>query len=153
MSANSFKAFGFNYLIMEEQYCGDLTPYLMVATNICYDVCPERYYNNDTSMECTPCSVDCYNCTTNGNGSCTLCNATYDFRVFNNVTLRCDPLPGYYNPAASSSVALPCNNATCLTCTSLTACTSCHPAFYLSGTTCVACMANCLNCTSATNCF
>jgi len=138
---------------MQYTYCGDLTPFLMVVNSTCYDVCPERYYDDSTVFECQPCLYDCYYCNTTGNGKCTVCNDTIDFRVFNNVTKRCVALPGYYDDGLSHNVALPCNNASCLTCSSLTHCLSCYPAQYLaSNFTCINCMTNCLNCTSAATC-
>lgn len=45
-SNNSWKSFGFNYNVFEFWYCPDTTPYLMVSTNICYDLCPIRYASN-----------------------------------------------------------------------------------------------------------
>ena len=69
----------------------------------------------------------------------------------NNATMRCLPLPGYYNIGVSQAV--PCVATNCLTCTSATSCLSCYPAKYLSGTTCLNCMANCVNCTSAITCI
>ena len=68
----------------------------------------------------------------------------------NNSTMRCVPLPGYYDTGASQAV--PCVAANCLICTSATSCLSCYPGKYLSGTTCLTCMANCANCTSSSTC-
>lgn len=70
----------------------------------------------------------------------------------NNATMRCVPIPGYYESGLSA--ATPCVAANCLTCTSATYCLSCDLGKYLTASkTCVPCMANCLNCTSGTTCL
>lgn len=69
----------------------------------------------------------------------------------NNATMRCVPLPGYYDNGVSQAV--PCDATKCLTCTSATSCLTCYTGIYSSGTSCLACMTNCLNCTSGTTCI
>lgn len=39
----SFNYISFNYLIARFTYCAPATPYLIVSTRLCYDVCPIRY--------------------------------------------------------------------------------------------------------------
>lgn len=149
-STNAWKSFAFDYNVFKFWYCPDTTPYLMVSTTICYDLCPIRYASNTSDFQCDKCpTVDCYYC--GNNGKCIQCSASVDFRVMNNVTMRCDPLPGYYESGVSA--ANPCVAANCLTCTSTTYCLTCANGKYLTGShTCAACMANCLSCTSATVC-
>lgn len=94
-STNNWKSFAFDYNVFEFWYCPDSTPYLMVSTNICYDLCPIRYASNTSDFQCDSCpTVDCYYC--GNNGKCTQCNDTLDYRMMNNATMRCVPLPGYY---------------------------------------------------------
>lgn len=141
----------FQYIYLLFKYCADTTPYLMVATNTCYDICPIRYSSNTLDYQCDECpTYDCYYC--GNNGLCTQCNSTLDFRILNNVTNRCDPLSGYYDNGVSQAV--PCVATNCLTCTSATYCLSCPSGKFLKVTThtCISCIANCLNCTSATGC-
>jgi cysteine-rich repeat protein len=122
----------------------------MVAASTCYDICPVRYASNASDYQCDACpTYDCYYCGVNG--KCTDCSATVDFRVMDSATMRCLPLPGYYDNGVSQAV--PCVAANCLTCTTSTKCLSCYTGKYLSGTSCLTCMANCANCTTATTCI
>jgi hypothetical protein len=50
--SNSFLSFDFVYLIIEEYWCEGLTPYRLLATDLCYDVCPLRYFANDVGLTC-----------------------------------------------------------------------------------------------------
>jgi cysteine-rich repeat protein len=72
--------------------------------------------------------------------SCSSCNDTTDFRIMNNGTNRCDPLPGYYDTGVTA--AAPCSS-NCSTCTSASLCTACFTPYSISGSVCV------LNCTLA----
>lgn len=63
----------FDILIFTFNYCPSTTPYYMVSQNICYDVCPQRYYT-DSYGECQQCLYDCYLCI--GKDNCTACNET-----------------------------------------------------------------------------
>lgn len=84
----SFTFLSFNYLILEEYWCGPPMPFLLIATLICYDVCPLRYYPRDYPyLVCQGCLYDCYEC--NSTVNCISCNATTDFRVMNATTARC----------------------------------------------------------------
>ncbi len=84
-------------------------------------------------------------------GKCLTCSNTSDFRYMDNATMRCLPLPGYYDNGVSQAVA--CNPANCLTCTSNTVCLTCSTGKFLTASnTCISCIADCLNCTSVTNC-
>lgn len=148
-STNNWLAFSFNYFNLQFYYCPDLIPYLMVSTNLCYDLCPMRYCSNASDYQCDACpTYDCYYCAYTG--LCSQCNATLDFRYMSN-TSRCIPLPGYYDSGASQAV--PCIASNCLTCTSAVICTSCPPGKFLtSSKTCGVCPVNCLNCSSTTIC-
>lgn len=101
-------------------------------------------------MECIACpTYDCYIC--GMDNKCLTCNDTSDFRYMDNTTMRCLPLPGYYDNGFTQ--ALPCNPTNCLTCTSTTFCLTCAIGKFLTGTnTCINCIANCSNCTTATDC-
>jgi cysteine-rich repeat protein len=153
-SSNTWTKFGFNLVLFEYYYCPDATPYLMVTVtpNVCYDICPIRYCSNSSDFQCDKCpTYDCYYCGVNG--KCISCNDTADFRYMDNTTMRCLPLPGYYDNGVSQ--AAPCA-VTCLTCvTTSTKCLSCVLGKYLSvtGNLCNTCMTNCANCTSATPCI
>ena len=69
----------------------------------------------------------------------------------NTTTMRCIPLPGYYE--TNLRAAAPCVPANCLTCTSATLCLSCYVGKYLTAAkTCLSCIANCFNCTAASSC-
>lgn len=108
-----------------------------------------RYCSNGNTFKCTACPTsDCYYCGVNG--KCTECSAAVDFRQMNNATMRCVPLPGYYESGVSQ--AAPCVPGNCLTCTSATNCLSCYAGKFLSGTACLVCMPNCANCTAASTC-
>lgn len=122
----------------------------MVSSNLCYDICPIRYCSNITNFQCNPCpTVDCYYC--GYNGKCIACNNTLDFRYLDNITMRCLPLPGYFE--SNLSAASPCLPTNCLTCTSTTYCLSCFPGKFLTITnTCLNCPAKCINCTNGTTC-
>lgn len=103
------------------------TPYYMQSETICYDICPDHYYEDSTNWLCKPCIASAYACRKClVNGTCTLCDNTTDFRVLNTSTGKCDPLPGYYNTGVA--IAAQCNS-NCLNCsvTSIN-CTACHPA-------------------------
>jgi len=150
-SMNKWTFMAFDYIYLQFTYCADITPYLMVATQICYDVCPIRYSSNTSDYQCDKCpTYDCYIC--GNNGLCTQCNSTLDFRIMNNITNRCIPLPGYYDNGVSQAV--PCVASNCLTCTSATYCLSCYSGKYLktSSHTCQNCILNCLNCTTSGDC-
>jgi cysteine-rich repeat protein len=150
-STNNWQQFSFCVNLFRFYYCPDNIPYLMVSTQLCYDICPPRYCTNGSDFQCDACpTYDCYYCSYNG--SCSTCNDTLDFRYMNTATMRCLPLPGYYD--AGVSQAAPCLATSCLTCvTTATKCLSCYPGKFLSGNTCITCMANCANCTTATNCI
>lgn len=135
-SDNSFLLFQFIYFIIEVEWCGEPTIYLMESNSTCYDVCPERYYGDDPSLTCQICFYDCYQCS---DGTvCSSCNETLDFRAFNNATSRCDPLEGYYDTGVTQ--AQPCN-ISCLTCNGSSAshCLSCNSnaSMILNGTECI----------------
>lgn len=149
-STNNWISLDFNFIVYQFFYCPFPTPYYLAAQTICYDICPIRYCQNTQYMECTACpTTDCYTC--GMNGKCLTCNDTADFRYMDNATMRCLPLPGYYNTGVSQAV--PCNPANCLTCTSNVNCLTCVTGKFLTTTkTCISCIANCNNCTTSTNC-
>jgi hypothetical protein len=149
-SENQWNLMAFDYVYLRFTYCADTTPFLMLATNLCYDICPMRYCSHTISFQCKVCpTYDCYYC--GNNGKCSQCNATLDFRVMNNVTNRCIPLDGYYDNGVSQAV--PCVAANCLTCTSANVCVSCYSGKFLRpNKTCTDCIPNCLNCTTTVNC-
>lgn len=65
-----------------------ITPYYMISEDKCYDICPDRYYEDNGYMVCVNCTnYDCLKCVSNG--TCTTCDNTTDFRVLNASTGRC----------------------------------------------------------------
>lgn len=58
------------------------TPYYMVAEDLCYDICPNRYYESNAQKTCENCTnYDCLKCI--ANGTCTTCDNTTDHRQLN----------------------------------------------------------------------
>lgn len=58
------------------------TPYYMVAEDLCYDICPNRYYESNAQKTCENCTnYDCFKCI--ANGTCTTCDNTTDHRQLN----------------------------------------------------------------------
>jgi hypothetical protein len=145
-STNAFQWVGFSYLILQFITCSPSTPFLLVATNTCYDIVPVRYYADEYN-EMQSCLYDCYTCASNT--QCASCSDTIDFRTIDTGTNRCVPLSGYYDNGVTTAVVCP---SLCLTCTSASNCQSCKAKAYPSGTSCLSCMANCDACTSGTNC-
>lgn len=149
-SLNNWVKMGYDFIIFQFVYCTDPTPYFLTAQSLCYDICPIRYSQNTQYMECRACpTYDCYTC--GMDNKCLTCSDTVDFRYMNNSTMRCLPLPGYFDNGVSKAVA--CNPANCLTCTSLTVCVTCATGKFLTASeTCIGCIANCDTCTTAANC-
>ena len=134
--------------------------------------CPDGQYINSTDILCYPCKITCKTCVIDIN--CSTCNAS-NFRVFNNLTGQCDPLPGYYESGAKA--ALPCsigcfsciNNSVCLECFNGTnraltngSCEAINGFYTINGTvnalpcssTCLTCVNTqyfCLSCNSSLN--
>lgn len=124
----------------------------MNSQDVCYDICPSRYYEQTTTMTCQTCAkYYCYKCNSStAAASCTSCNATLDFRTL--VSGVCQPLPGYYD--TGNSTAQPCNS-NCLTCSGTsTLCTSCATQYFLNSSSkvCKPCSTGCSTCTSNTTC-
>jgi hypothetical protein len=134
-------------LAFEFKECNATTPYYLQSQDLCYDICPNRYYENNTQMLCLTCAnYDCLKCL--ANGTCTSCDSTNDHRDLS--AGRCVPQTGYYDNGVA--VALSCTSS-CLTCVNAsTTCTSCHSGFYLSSSACQPCIANCAACTNGTGC-
>lgn len=42
-STYTFNYVNFNYMIANFAYCAPATPYLLVSSRLCYDLCPIRY--------------------------------------------------------------------------------------------------------------
>lgn len=137
--------------------CKSPTLYYLSQKDLCYDVCPERYYENTTYSVCTACpQYDCYTCGNNQSteSNCLSCSSSIDFRIQNGT--RCVPMDGYYDNGTSISTAQLCNLTLCRTCSKVNFnCTACNDGFILSANTCtpLSCASNCSNCTSATNCL
>jgi hypothetical protein len=142
-------------LVLLFKECKSPTIYYMISEDLCYDICPPRYYGNTTDLLCYSCpQYDCYSCgnTASTNNNCLTCNNTLDFRVLSGT--RCIPIDGYYDDGFQNSTAQLCDLTLCKTCSlTQTNCTSCNDGFYLLGNTCNQCVSNCTNCTSLTNCL
>lgn len=139
----------YDYLLTNFIACSSAEPFLYIATNLCYSICPERTYTDNFYQECNSClNFDCYKC--NSTQFCIECSLA-DHREMDEETARCKPLPGYYD--GGSSVAEACVPSLCLTCTSANECLSCADGKYLTATsTCDPCTANCIKCTSGSSC-
>lgn len=81
------------------------------------------------------------NCTT-AVSVCTTCTA-WDSLTANSVTTT----RGAYLTSATGNSCTDCASANCWNC-SATACTNCMTGYYISGTSCIACISNCDACTS-----
>ena len=114
---------------------------------------------------CQPCSYDCFSC--NRLNICLNCSETVDFRQLDNVTLRCLPIPGYYD--VNRTMCAKCPN-TCSNCISATYCTNCNPGYFLNKNMCISacpayffgekmlsscqsCPHDCLSCNSMGQCI
>ena len=109
--------------------------WLCKSASYCYQCLPGfifdyGFYLNSSTLKCVACPYDCEACYPSG--GCSLCNAS-DFRVLNQTSQRCQPIPGYYD--AGVAVALRCEVG-CLVCSSPTACSTCNSTFSLSGGLC-----------------
>ena len=82
-----------------------LSGYYFYIDQLCYNNCPARYYNDDSSQTCKICSYDCYTC--NPNGNCLTCNLTTDFRVLDVGTNRCVAKDGYFDSLTQISTQCP----------------------------------------------
>jgi len=151
-STNSFLSFGYNYLIVQYLYCGDVTPYLMTANNTCYDTCPERFYNDNINFICLACYYTCYQCNGPAATQCTVCNSTVDLRVL--ASGSCVPIDGYFDkPGSGPGLPTKCST-NCYACvTNPGKCTKCGKKQYLdSKSVCQSCVPNCDTCTNGLSC-
>lgn len=127
-------------------------PYFQPALLICYDICPDGYYGDNTTWMCKPCHYSCLTCS--AYSTCLTCNSLA-FRVL--TTTSCPPISGYYDN--NTSIAVPCNTTTiyCTSCQNVSAvftCLNCSSGYYVSAPTqCSVCISPCLTCTSATTCI
>ena len=114
---------------------------------------------------CQPCSYDCLSC--NRLNICLNCSETVYFRQLDNVTLRCLPIPGYYD--INRTVCVKCPSA-CSNCVSATYCTKCASGYFLNKNMCISacpayffgekmlsscqsCPHDCLSCNSMGQCI
>ena len=138
-------------MVFKFKWCDTPVPYYLSANTTCYDVCPARYYEENTQSICDLCvPYDCYKCL--ANGTCTVCSNSTDFRVLSPAG-RCVAMDGYFDDGTNNPLAKPCDH-NCKTCvTSAVQCTSCFSGHFVnSSTKCEPCAANCEDCTSATIC-
>ncbi|CDW72739.1 UNKNOWN [Stylonychia lemnae] len=108
--------------------CSQCSPgYFLKDTN-CYDVCPDGFQANKTSLQCEPCHPDCKSCTGPSKEQCTICTDITKYQQNGKCQSMCDI--GFYND--TSKKCLNCNKA-CAQCSSKFAsdCTACQPGFYL----------------------
>jgi len=119
----------------------------MKSSDICYDICPNLYYEDSTNYLCQNCTAyDCLKCVSNG--TCTACDTTT--RALNSSTGRCDPLPGYYDTGSLNASIC---DSHCKTCSvAYNNCTSCNSGKYLNSGSCSPCVLKCDVCTNATAC-
>jgi hypothetical protein len=95
-SLNQYWTFGF--MVLEQNWCGPPTPYLHIATNTCYDICPTGTTTNETNLSCDPelsCPYDCNTCL--NSTACATCDEAAHYRTMDNATHRCLPISGYYD--------------------------------------------------------
>lgn len=98
-------------MYIQTYYCPYLT-LLLSGESKCYDICPQRYIANTTSLICMTCPYDCYQCSLSG--TCTACSAAIDYRQLNSSSGRCVAMDGYYDDGINST-AQPCSSD-CLHC-------------------------------------
>ena len=123
----------------------------------CVELCPEQYYENTNTKECSPCSLNCKNCS-----SLLKCNKCLDnFLIYNGVCT--DNCPDYYVESGESCIECE-TQLQCLKCDTkdVTKCVKCKdnlilfdnrcinscPETYreLPNKTCEKCINNCKNC-------
>jgi hypothetical protein len=108
---------------------------------MCYDVCPDGTFPNNTILTCPPCNYTCLTCSSFN--VCTNCNASTN-RYQNGSA--CPPSPGYFDN--NTAMTVPCSTvlSQCLICTSSTNCISCNTGYY-PNTTCLPCNSKITYCT------
>lgn len=94
-TTNSPSSYSMTAFLFEFKECNSsTTPYYRIASDLCYDICPDREYESSVQNTCESCvHYDCLKCI--ANGTCTSCDATNDHRTLNAFG-RCEPSIGYY---------------------------------------------------------
>ena len=125
------------------------TNYSLLASNYtCLLLCPDTY--TSVNQTCTPCSSNCYTCSTLS--LCLTCPS--NLYLFNATCLN--PCPSAYYPNTTTAKCAPCHY-TCTTCTNTSYCTHCSIGYQLqTNFTCISTCPNyqvpvngiCLNCSS-----
>ena len=139
------------YWSFKMRVCPTGYPYFQVATLLCFDVCPDGTYPNNTIYTCPPCNYTCLTCS--AFNVCTNCNLTTN--RYQNGT-ACPPNAGYFDN--NTAIAVLCSSVIpqCGTCDSATNCLTCQTGYYVSGsTTCTLCntsIPNCASCTIPSQC-
>lgn len=65
---------------------------------MCYSVCPDEYYEDENTLECEPCSSNCYTCEVTMN-NCTSCNSNSTYPYLNKTASVCmNACPTFYYP-------------------------------------------------------
>ena len=75
-------------MCLNTQVCSScIQGYYLSLVSSCESLCQPRYKQDATTLTCSQCPYDCYNC--DDNSQCTTCDSQNDHRVLNNETLRC----------------------------------------------------------------
>lgn len=115
--------------------CQSPTIYYLPAENMCYDVCPVKYWLSTAVNYCYPCYRDCLTCTGAASNQCSSCNTTTN-RGLNGTSCVCSVR--YYD--VGSVDCAKCHYV-CYTCvgSSSNNCSSCLTADFRvpSGSTCI----------------
>ena len=141
--------------------------------------CPNNYFANTASSQCTQCATGCQSCYSLGLNSCTQCqidtsnNTSYYKAIGKN---SCVATCGNGQFSISTNLSCALCEPYCVSCASLTACSQCQSvagqAYFYNGSTCIvscpvgqygrvsnftcqACYAACASCNGGTqdNCF
>jgi hypothetical protein len=142
IGTTNFIYLSFNYWSFRLRDCPVGIPYYLPPVLLCYDICPDTLYGENSTNLCMPCNSTCYNCSSFN--ICTSCDPLNNREI--NST-NCIPSPGYYESYAPS--ALPCSIPlpNCLICLNNATCTSCNTSYYInSAKTCTQCFSDCIEC-------
>jgi hypothetical protein len=141
-STSGYQTLMFMYWSFRLRVCPTGYPYFELPTLLCYDVCPDGTYPNDTILTCPACNYTCRTCSSFN--VCTDCNITTN-RYLNGTA--CPPNPGFFDN--NTAIAVPCTVGS-INCTNLSICLNCNSGFYLKAGICIDCHNTYSNCNLCT---
>jgi hypothetical protein len=136
---------GFSYWNFKWRTCNGNYTFFILATQLCYDICPDYYYPDLSNNLCQPCYYTCLTCSTSS--LCTSCDPLTNRHLNTNA---CLPDQGYFDNGTINSV--PCSLAIsdCLVCNSALVCTQCNVSYHIDNlnqcTMCSTSIPHCVNC-------